>query len=226
MPYSRDSHITRSLIYHVYNRGNGRAKIFRDHKDYCRFKEILQKYSRDKGLSIYHWVLMPNHYHLLLEIREPRKLSSVMAGIARAYIHYHHRKYSSAGHLFQGRFRSKPVEESEYLLNCGFYIEQNPCRAKMVKDIGDYEFSSYGYYVKGVEDGLTKTSPIYESFGLNEQERREKYAAAIKNYKNDYAEQIKWDSPLGAEKYKKCLIKEKGIFVPRRGRPIGPGVSL
>ncbi len=132
MPSSARKHqLTNSLLYHVFNRGNARSEIFHHKNDYLHFIKILSRYSQEYTLRIYHWVLMPNHYHLLLELDEPKKLSSIMAGVARSYVHYHHKTYKSSGHLWQDRFKSQPVEKERYLLACGRYIERNPVKAGM-----------------------------------------------------------------------------------------------
>ena len=62
---------------------------------------ILPAYAKKNELRIYHWALMPNHYHLLLELKESERLSSITAGIGRSYVHYHHKVFQSAGHQWQ-----------------------------------------------------------------------------------------------------------------------------
>jgi REP element-mobilizing transposase RayT len=128
--YARTHQLKQSLIYHVINRGNFRDVVFHDENDFVKFKEILSNYSQETGLKIYHWVLMSNHYHLCLELDNPEKLSSIMAGIARSYVHYHHKKYNVSGYLWQGRFKAQPIQKEQYLLACGRYIERNPVRVK------------------------------------------------------------------------------------------------
>ena len=99
MPFVARLHqLSRSLLYHIYNRANGKNEIFHNRADYLYFIKLLSEYSKRHGFSAYHWVLMPNHYHLLLEIAVPERLSSIMAGLARSYVYYHHNKYETAGH--------------------------------------------------------------------------------------------------------------------------------
>ncbi|MCK5493305.1 MAG: hypothetical protein KAJ14_09360 [Candidatus Omnitrophica bacterium] len=64
------------------------------------------------ALRVYHWLIMSNHYQL----DEPERISSVMARIGRSYACYHHRKYKSAGYLWQGRFKSQPIQKELYLI--------------------------------------------------------------------------------------------------------------
>lgn len=103
--YARTHQLTKSLLYHVYNRGNGRSEIFHRKEDYLNFQKLLKEYKEAFRIKIYHWVIMPNHYHLILEIKEPEAISKLMAGLARAYTHYYHRINHTSGFLWQGRFK-------------------------------------------------------------------------------------------------------------------------
>lgn len=214
MPYlSRKHQLGNSLVYHLFNRGNFRLEIFHDSEDYQYFVKLLSNYSKEHNFSLYHWVLMPNHYHLLLEIEEPEKLSSVMSGLARAYVYYHHKKYQLSGHLWQGRFKSQAVEKDLYLLACGRYIERNPVQAKMAEAAEDYPYSSAGYYVFGKDDGLTKKNPLFaDSFGS-----RDKYREFLMAFAPE--EERPFESlefPQGSKEFLKRLVKDKGLFLPRR----------
>ena len=73
--------------------------------------------------------LVSNHFHLLVQCDDPAELSPCMAGLLRAYVHYHHRRYGFVGHLWQGRFKSPAVAVEEYFLSCARYIERNPVEA-------------------------------------------------------------------------------------------------
>ena len=106
---ARKHQLQKSLIYHVINRGNARSNIFRDEEDFSYFRRLLKEYKEEYGFLLYHWVLMNNHFHLVVEIEEPEKLSVAMAGMLRSYVYYHHKRYNSAGHLWQGRFKSQGI---------------------------------------------------------------------------------------------------------------------
>ena len=112
MPYyARKHQLEGNLLYHVLNRANARNKIFHDAADYDYLVAIILKYSKAKNMSIYHYCIMPNHYHLLLEIKEPELLSSAMAGINKSYSIYYHKRFKTSGYLWQGRFKSKPIQK-------------------------------------------------------------------------------------------------------------------
>ena len=110
------------MIYHIINRGNRRDDIFHMPKDYDYFMGLLADYSDRFEAWVYHWVIMPNHYHILLEIKDPEKLSKMLAGLARSYVYHYQRNYNIGGHIWQGRFKSQPIEKEKYLLACGRYI--------------------------------------------------------------------------------------------------------
>ena len=221
MPHTaRSYNITASLIYHIFNRGNARNNIFHDNEDYNRFIGILTKYARQRGLSIYHWVIMSNHYHLLLALDNPKEISSIMAGIARSYVYYYHRKYNSVGHLFQGRFKCQAIEKEQYLLTCGRYIERNPINAGLVQSAAEYPFSSAAYYIYEKADKLTKEDPLFVTFGLTAEERRLKYQGFLLEF--DQKEEklfADFEKPLGSGEFLRRLALERGVFIPQNGRP-------
>ena len=218
MPYIARSHqLKQSLLYHIFNRSHNRVSIFKDKADYRFFIEILSNYSKQIQFYVYHWVIMPNHYHLVLELSEPERISSVMAGIGRSYACYHHRKYKTAGYLWQGRFKSQPIQKELYLNACGRYIERNPVKAGMVEDAWEYPYSSAAYYSSEKKDNITAESPLFENFGTSIEIRREKYKYFLLDF--DAEEEILFDNiefPRGSEEFKKRLVKENGRFMPRR----------
>ena len=107
-----------------------------------RFERIYERY----GVLIHAYVLMTNHYHLLLET--PRgNLSAALHDLNTAYTNYFNRRHDRVGHLFQGRYRSILVDKDNYLLELSRYIHLNPVRARMVKRPDAYRWSSYSSYL-------------------------------------------------------------------------------
>jgi len=89
-------------LYHVISRGNQRQKIYKDELDYQRFETLLGEVVQHHALSLYAYVLMPNHFHLLLEVgRGP--LSKAMQALLYRYTRRFNQRYRKVGHLFQGR---------------------------------------------------------------------------------------------------------------------------
>ncbi len=132
-------------FYHITARGNEKASVFRDNRDYDRFLDLLGRMHERYGILVHAYVLMTNHYHLLMET--PRgNLVATMHDLNTAYTNYFNRKYERVGHLLQGRYRSILVEKDAYLLELSRYIHLNPVRARIVRFLEQYPWSSYGAY--------------------------------------------------------------------------------
>ena len=132
--------------YHVINRGVAQMQVFEEPDDYEHFEELMCLYAKSFGITIHNYCLMSNHYHLLIEITQPN-LSKFMRQLNMNYAIYFNKKYNRAGHLWQGRFKSWYVTDEAYLYTLMRYIEQNPFKAGMVKDIAHYPYSSYHYFL-------------------------------------------------------------------------------
>ena len=160
---------------------------------------------------------MSNHYHLLLELDIPENLSLMMAGLNRAYTHYYHATYHTAGYLWQGRFKSQPVEKESYLIACGRYIERNPVRAGIVLEAYEYPYSSAGFYCTGKPDGITTDDPAFSGFGKDTLKRQDSYTEFLRKF-NSEEERLFEDleNPLGSQEFIRRLLKINGRYVARR----------
>lgn len=118
------------LIYHVLNRGNNRQVVFAEDKNYLHYLEILKRYKEKFQFKIFAYCLMTNHIHLLIKTSTQGTISEIMKAITIAHTRHYHDKYKTSGHIWQGRFKSQPIEKENYLLACGRYIERNPLEAK------------------------------------------------------------------------------------------------
>lgn len=122
-------------FYHVTLRGNGKQIIFEDDADRQRFLMLMSERFADAGLGVLAWCLMDNHIHLLL--RDDRgALSSAMRGVASMYARYFNTKTGHRGHVFQGRFQSRAVEDESYLLEAIRYVLNNPAAAGIISSMG------------------------------------------------------------------------------------------
>jgi len=162
-------------------RGNNRQTVFKDDEDYGRYLEILQQYRQKYKFKLYHYVLMSNHVHLVLQPSERGgALSEIMKGINLSYAYHYKKKYRHVGHFWQDRYKSIIVAMDEYLLACGSYVELNPVRAHMVKEPKQYRWSSYNWYASGVVNLLLDKQPAYQNLGRNAGERQQKYRQFVK----------------------------------------------
>ena len=114
-------------MFHVLNRAVGRATLFRKDADYTAFEEVLQQGLDWQPMRVLSYSLMPNHWHLILWPRRDGELSEYLRWVTvthtqRSHAHHH---TSGTGPLYQGRFKSFPVESDEHLLTVCRYAERN-----------------------------------------------------------------------------------------------------
>ena len=148
------------------------VNIFEEPEDYYQFINTLDRLRvlyDDLGLpcgtsfTLYGYCLMANHFHLLIRERE-ETIGNIVKRIASSYVYYYNHKYLRNGHLFKERFKSEPVRSSSarllptgrkndisYFTTLLRYIHQNPVKAGIVKEVKDYEYSSWGEYTGQVE---------------------------------------------------------------------------
>jgi len=142
----RKPRIEISGYYHIINRGVEQRTIFEDAQDYEYFEELMCFYAKSYCITLHNYCLMSNHYHLLIEIQE-ENLSKFMRQVNMNYSIYFNKKNKRVGHLWQGRFKSWYVTDEAYLYTLMCYIEQNPLKAHMVKELAEYPYSSYHYFL-------------------------------------------------------------------------------
>src|SRR5260370_19760894 len=130
-------------VHHITSRGNERRRIFRADADRRKFLELLAEAVSRFAWSLTGWVLMSNHFHLVLETPEHLTLSEGMQWLNGTYADWFNRKYKRVGHLFQGRFKSFLIEKEADLLEVLRYVVLNPVRAGMVERPEAYRWSSY-----------------------------------------------------------------------------------
>lgn len=138
-------------MYHVTSRGNRRQRIFEDDRDRESFLALLGEATRRYGWIISAYVLMTNHFHLVLRTPEPN-LSLGMKWLNSKYASAYNRRHGKVGHLFGDRYKGIHVQTEEYLQRLARYVVLNPVRAKMVAGPEEYRWSSY-LATAGIEAG-------------------------------------------------------------------------
>jgi REP-associated tyrosine transposase len=119
-------------VYHVTHRGNERKNIFTSDDDRYQFLKILQTGQITYTVILHSYVLMDNHFHMLLET--PRgNLAEFMRYLNITYTSYFNRTYRRSGHLYQGRYKSYLIEKEAYLSSVSRYIHLNPSRTRIVR---------------------------------------------------------------------------------------------
>ncbi|MEA3305532.1 MAG: transposase [Candidatus Omnitrophota bacterium] len=147
-PYRLEAENT---LYHLTNRGDDRKKIYASELDRKKFLEYVVKAKKRFKFRLYAYVLMTNHYHLLIETLQAN-LSKIMHFINSSYTTYYNVKRKKTGHLFQGRYKSIIADKDNYFLELTRYIHLNPVKAAIVKLPEEYKWSSYKAYTGMAND--------------------------------------------------------------------------
>jgi putative transposase len=129
-------------LYHVTSRGNERRAIFRTNQDRKTFLDFLGQAAKRFGWSITAYVLMTNHFHLVIQTPKPN-LSLGMQWLNGTYVGWFNRIHKRCGHLYQGRFKARLVQKELYFAEVLRYVVLNPVRAHMVERPEDFKWSSY-----------------------------------------------------------------------------------
>lgn len=154
----RNSNLIEEEYYHIYNRGNGKNEIFNSTEDYDRFAKLLYVCNSEKSFTfrdsivdqkidawdfergeslveICAWVLMPNHFHIILISHRSdlwtdkyNPITEFMRKLSTAYVMYFNKKHNRTGSLFEGKFKSKNIEEDNYFNYLFSYIHLNPIK--------------------------------------------------------------------------------------------------
>lgn len=146
---------------HVIQRGNNRQAIFFAEEDYRYFLGQLAECARSAGCSVHAYVLMTNHFHLLLTPGEAGSAGRLMKQLGQRYVQRVNRSYRRSGSLWEGRFRSCIIQDAAYLMACSRYVELNPVRAGMVAQPADYPWSSYRANAHGERDPAVTPHSVY-----------------------------------------------------------------
>ncbi len=194
-------------LYHVTNRGNERKAIYRDDADRKEFLKILSQSITTYGVILHSFVLMENHYHLLVQT-PLANLGEFMRHFNITYTSHYNRRHNRAGHLFQGRYKSFLVELDSYLSQVSRYIHLNPVKIagrermaaeKKLQYLWDYRWSS----LPGFADE-TKRFDFME------------YETVLAAHGGDTAE--------GRQRYREQIIEDLTVGVPIRERILGQSI--
>jgi REP element-mobilizing transposase RayT len=221
-------------LWHVTSRGNERREVFADDDDRREFLRLLGRSVDLFGWKLYAWVLMDNHFHLVVGTPEAT-LSRGMRQLNGDFAQHFNRRHGRDGHVFQGRFKAILVQRDAHLLEVARYVVRNPVRAGMVASPGDWPWSSFRA-TAGLENApeWLDTSFLLEQLGS----RRAAAAARYREFVVDpgAASYDPWGQVLGqiylgsasfAEAARaETKAPENGREVPRMQRePVAPSVE-
>ena len=210
--------------YHLLSRGNERREIFVGDDDRVLFLDTLGECCERFELEAFAYVLMGNHYHLLVRTQRAN-LSRALHWFSGTYTRRFNNGHGRSGHLFQGRFKSMLVENDAYMLQLSCYIHRNPLRAGLVERLADYPWSSYLAYAYGrrAPEWLS-TEPILSQFKVANP--KQAYRQKLQRYADEEArlwEDFRHGFILGSKEFvtsirSRFLPKEPVEAVPQQRR--------
>jgi putative transposase len=201
-------------LYHILSRGNEQKDIFYDNQDRLLFLKTVGEMSERFEIDVFAYVLMGNHYHLLLRTNRAN-LSKSMQWLGLTYTRRFNLRHFRSGHLFQGRFKSIIVQNDAYLMRLSCYIHRNPLRAGIVERLADYRWSSYKAYAYGDKaPEWLRTKPIFFQFKGKEQHKayREKVQSYAKEEKKLW-EDLRHGMIIGSKKF---VDKIRSAYLPEK----------
>jgi putative transposase len=202
--------------YHILNRGNARAAVFHKDEDFQAFLKVITEASLRHPMRILTFCLMQNHFHLALWPNGDGELSRWMHWLLTTHVRRYQRHYHTSGHIWQGRFKSFPVQEDNHLRVLLRYIERNPLRAGLVERAEDWPWSSL-YRGPSAASAPIRLDPGPAPRGADWAE-----AVNAPMFESDVAlvrESIRRDRPLGDLSW--TLAAAKGLGLEYSLRPPG-----
>lgn len=173
--------ILKDTPHHIVQRGHNREAIFVEATDYRYYISTLKEWKEELNIKVYGYCLMTNHVHLIINPgKEETNLGKLMKRLAGRQTRYVNHLERRTGSLWEGRYKSSPIEADTYLLACNRYVELNPVSAGIVTKAEDYEWSSYRQKVGKEQETWIDSDPAYIGLSEDKKERMRQY----KNYIN------------------------------------------
>ena len=210
------------MVFHVLNRGVGRLPIFRAAKDYEAFQRVVEETLRVAPMRICAYCWMPNHWHFLLWPERDGDLSAFMHRMTNM----HTQRWQQAkrrvgyGHLYQGRFKSFPVETDEYFYRVARYVERNALRANLVERAEDWQWGSLRSRASQPRGPLLSPWPLPEPADWTEQVNAPQTESELEAIRRC----VQRGRPYGNGPWTEQAAEQLGLqsTLRRRGRPSKP----
>lgn len=205
-----------NTFYHVLSRGNERREIFRNEKDHHRFLETLGRMVERFKLEVHAYVLMKNHFHLLVQTKEAN-LSRALQWLEVSYSVWFNRRHHRSGHLFQGRFKNFLIENDRYFTAMCLYIHGNPLRAGIVQRLSDYRWSSYQAYADKKREVFWLTTELVLGMYGGSRKRFLRAQQVFFEERPNLLEDLRHGLYLGSEAFsEECIERVKGERHPEK----------
>lgn len=210
-----------NYCYHVINRANARLPIFFNEEDYVLFEKVLEEAQEKFSMRILAYILMPNHFHLVLYPVNDGNMGKFMQWLTLTHTQRWHqtKKTKGTGHLYQGRYKSFIIEEDDHLLAVIRYVERNALRAKLMKRAENWKFCSLWRRLQGsdMQKNMLSVWPITEPHDyllfVN--------TAQTKGEEDTIRKSVVRGNPYGNDGWVSKMIKKFGLesTVRATGRP-------
>lgn len=139
--------IVSGLYYHVINRGNNRAKVFSEPREFDLFVQLMRRAQTRHHIDVAAVCLMPNHFHLLVKPHAAADLAAWLHWLLTTHASRHHKKCNSSGRIWTSRFKAFPIQDDRHLLTVARYVERNALRANLVARAEAWPWSSLQWRV-------------------------------------------------------------------------------
>ena len=208
-------------LYHVLNRGNCRATIFRKDEDFASFERILAEGLERYEVQLFSFQLMPNHWHLVLRPERDGQMSQFLRWVTATHTMRYHAHYhtSGEGHVYQGRFKSFPIQEDGHFFTVCRYVERNALRAGLVNRAERWRWGSLWRWLQPseLEPPLLSPWPISRLPRWVERVNEPLTEQELKNIRRS----VQRGRPFGEEAWLETCVKHLQLesTLRPRGRP-------
>ena len=165
--------------HHVIQRGNNRQPIVLDETDRRMLYSLWLEESQRHKVAVNAYVLLDNHFHMLLTPPSDEAMSLMMQSVGRSYVRYFNKRHNRSGTLWEGRYKSSLIDSEAYLLTCMAYIDLNPVRAGLSESAEDFSWSSYKHLAGQNIDKLVTPHALYWGLGNTPFAREAAYAEFV-----------------------------------------------
>jgi len=208
-------------VYHVLNRANARMTIFHKPDDYAAFERVLHEAVERTKTRLLAYCLLPNHWHLVVWPQADGELSRFTGWLTLTHTQrwHAHRHTTGSGHLYQGRFKSFPVQDDGHFFTVCRYVERNALRANLAERAEDWRWGSLYRWLRGTaqEASLLSAWPLRRLAGWVEEvnaPQTEAELAAVRRAVNR-------GCPFGETSWSERMVARLGLESTLRpqGRP-------
>lgn len=207
-------------LYHLMSRGNDGQDIYLNDDDRKLFLETISEMSERFEVDIFAYVLMSNHYHLLVRTHRAN-LKKAMQWFGTTYTRRFNNRNFKKGHLFQGRYKSILVQNDSYLMQLSCYIHRNPLRAGIVRRLIDYKWSSYPIYAYAKKAPTWLSTKVIWSY-FKGVDKHKQYREKVQKYAKEekrLLEDIHHGMILGAKNFVNKIRKQFLPDIPHNALP-------